>query len=228
MLRLTNDEIIKLQLYIYYFSPITSNQVESGGIHILLVRMWTKRHFQALFIQVQNSKICIEGNLTVSIKHINTFTIWCSTVQFRHSVVSDSLWPHESQHTRLPCPSPTPRVHSDWRPGKSKKLSGRLYLHRYKIVYIPSYSLQHYWFIKIFWHYKLCNTHTLEYYEDTERIRMLCINKERSPVYLKRKWQVYNRVHMLPFVWEKIKCVFPCLCIKLYQDKEEIYKNVFF
>ena len=39
-----------------------------------------------------------------------------STVQFSHSVVSDSLRPHESQHARPPCPSPTPRVHSDSRP----------------------------------------------------------------------------------------------------------------
>ena len=29
-----------------------------------------------------------------------------SSVQFSHSVVSDSLWPHESQHARPPCPSP--------------------------------------------------------------------------------------------------------------------------
>ena len=36
-----------------------------------------------------------------------------SSVQFSHSVVSDSLRPHESQHARPPCPSPTPRVHSD-------------------------------------------------------------------------------------------------------------------
>ena len=36
-----------------------------------------------------------------------------SSVQFSHSVVSDSLWPHESQHTRPPYPSPTPRVHSN-------------------------------------------------------------------------------------------------------------------
>ena len=28
-------------------------------------------------------------------------------VQFSHSVVSDSLWPHGLQHTRIPCPSPT-------------------------------------------------------------------------------------------------------------------------
>ena len=38
-----------------------------------------------------------------------------SSVQFSRSVVSDSLRPHESQHTRPPCPSPTPRVHSDSR-----------------------------------------------------------------------------------------------------------------
>ena len=31
--------------------------------------------------------------------------------QFSRSVVSDSLWPHEPQHTRPPCPSPTPGVH---------------------------------------------------------------------------------------------------------------------
>ena len=36
--------------------------------------------------------------------------------QISHSVVFDSLPPHESQHTRPPCPSPTPRVHSDSRP----------------------------------------------------------------------------------------------------------------
>ena len=34
-----------------------------------------------------------------------------SSVQFSHSVVSDSLQPHELQHARPPCPSPTPRVH---------------------------------------------------------------------------------------------------------------------
>ena len=39
-----------------------------------------------------------------------------SSVQFSRSVVSDSLRPHESQHARPPCPSPTPRVHSDSRP----------------------------------------------------------------------------------------------------------------
>ena len=33
------------------------------------------------------------------------------SVQFSRSGVSDSLWPHELQHARPPCPSPTPGVH---------------------------------------------------------------------------------------------------------------------
>ena len=38
------------------------------------------------------------------------------SVQFSYSVVSDFLRPHESQHARPPCPSPTPGVHPDPRP----------------------------------------------------------------------------------------------------------------
>ena len=37
-------------------------------------------------------------------------SFWSSSVQFSHSVMSDSLRPHGLQHTRLPLPSPTPRV----------------------------------------------------------------------------------------------------------------------
>ena len=43
-------------------------------------------------------------------------TLCLSPVQFSHSVVSDSLRPHESQHTGPPCPSLSPRVHSNSRP----------------------------------------------------------------------------------------------------------------
>ena len=39
-----------------------------------------------------------------------------SSVQFNCSVVSNSLQPHELQHARPPCPSPTPGVHSNSRP----------------------------------------------------------------------------------------------------------------
>ena len=46
----------------------------------------------------------------------NEYVPVITSVQFNRSVVSDSLWPHESQHARPPCPSPTPGVHSDSRP----------------------------------------------------------------------------------------------------------------
>ena len=44
--------------------------------------------------------------------------IWCSVhgqgyVQFSRSIVSNSLWPHESQHTRPPCPSQIPGVYTN-------------------------------------------------------------------------------------------------------------------
>ena len=41
------------------------------------------------------------------------YKLYISSVQFSHSVVSDSLRPHESEHTRPPCPWPTPRVYTN-------------------------------------------------------------------------------------------------------------------
>ena len=52
-------------------------------------------------------------NLTEMIKGLPLSMGEFSSVQFSCSVVSDSLWPHESQHARPPCPSPTPGVHSN-------------------------------------------------------------------------------------------------------------------
>ena len=46
---------------------------------------------------------------------LKCLSLFFSSVQFSRSVVSDSSRPHESQHARPPCPSPTPRVHSDSR-----------------------------------------------------------------------------------------------------------------
>ena len=45
-----------------------------------------------------------------------TNIFYFGSVQFSRSVVSDSLWPNESQHARPPCPSPTPGVHPDSYP----------------------------------------------------------------------------------------------------------------
>ena len=38
-------------------------------------------------------------------------SLYAPSVQFSRSVVSDSLWPHELQHSRPPCSSPTPGVY---------------------------------------------------------------------------------------------------------------------
>ena len=50
----------------------------------------------------------------------NSFIQWQNTsLQFGCSVMCDSFQPPGLQHTRLPCPSPTPGVHSDSRPSSS-------------------------------------------------------------------------------------------------------------
>ena len=51
-----------------------------------------------------------------------------SSVQFSCSVVSDSLRPHELQHARPPCPSPSPGVHSEFTSIKSVMPSSHLIL----------------------------------------------------------------------------------------------------
>ena len=58
----------------------------------------------------------LRPNIWVNIIQLTIVGDQFSTVQFSCSVVSDSLWPHESQHARPPCPSPTPGVHSDSHP----------------------------------------------------------------------------------------------------------------
>ena len=48
---------------------------------------------------------------TITILWSNYLPIKINSVQFSCSVLTDSLWPHEPQHTRPLCPSPTPGVH---------------------------------------------------------------------------------------------------------------------
>ena len=50
-------------------------------------------------------KSCVYGYIVTSVQF--------SSIQFSHSLVSDSSRPHESQHARPPCPSPTPTVRPD-------------------------------------------------------------------------------------------------------------------
>ena len=69
---------------------------------------YSSLHFElvaslSLFYFNFSESCSVETNLILS--------LWLSSVQLSHSVVSDSLRPHETQHARPPCPSPTPGVY---------------------------------------------------------------------------------------------------------------------
>ena len=75
-----------MNVWVYYFkwTETTSN------LSTLLIQV---------FLSIRphwNKGICIKNEFTIS------------SVQFSHSVVFNSLWPHGLQHTRLPCPTPAP------------------------------------------------------------------------------------------------------------------------
>ena len=61
----------------------------------------------------------------------------CFQVQFSCSVVYDFLQPHELQHTRPPCPSPTPGVYPNPCPYESVMPSNHLILH-HPLLLLPS------------------------------------------------------------------------------------------
>ena len=65
------------------------------------------------YSNTHNFKLCFMKNLQFSAHVTMCYFILFSSVQFSCSVASDSLWPHELQHARPPCPSPTPGVHSN-------------------------------------------------------------------------------------------------------------------
>ena len=58
----------------------------------------------------------------IKLKHFCTAKDTISSVQFSHSVVSNSLRPHELQHSRPLCTSPTPRVHPYYKQGEKTTL----------------------------------------------------------------------------------------------------------
>ena len=73
----------------------------------------SKEELKSLLMKVkeESEKVVLKLNIQ-KMKIMSSGPIQFSSVQFSRLVVSDSLWPHESQHARPPCPSPTLGVHS--------------------------------------------------------------------------------------------------------------------
>ena len=110
----------------------TSPQVGSSMsaffcLSILSIKARTHTHTHTYMITLMHTHMYTHTHshtLTHSYTHVrahNSYRFTCThthahcSVQFSRSVVSDSLQPHELQHARPPCPSPTPGVHSNSR-----------------------------------------------------------------------------------------------------------------
>ena len=80
---------------------------------------------------------CMHMSKLIKLCVFNVYSFVYNSVQFSHSVVSDSLRPHEIQHARPPCPSPTPRVHYHYTSVKFLKERKKIFLSRWclKIVF---------------------------------------------------------------------------------------------
>ena len=93
-------------------------RTESESVGLNIVPSSPRENFVKLYIPLPWNTVSLSLKDT-----LKSFLITCSvclrivtqfsSVQFSHSVVPDSLWPHESQPARPPCPSPSHGVHSD-------------------------------------------------------------------------------------------------------------------
>ena len=69
---------------------------------------------QTLFLGAPKSLQMVTAAMKLKDSYSLEGRLWLTSVHFSHSVVSDSLQPHQPQHARPSCPSPTPRVY--WNP----------------------------------------------------------------------------------------------------------------
>ena len=130
LLEIAWDKIITNTLQLRAFSPVRSIQFHSVQLlsHVRLFAIpWTSACQASL--SITDSWSLLKFMSIKSVMPFNHLILCCpflllpsifptsgsfqmsqffASVQFSHSVVSNSLWPHGLQHARLPCPSPTP------------------------------------------------------------------------------------------------------------------------
>ena len=93
-------KIVRKTINILRYADDTTLMAESKEeLKNLLMKVKEESGKAGLKVNIWKTKIMVSGPI--------------SSVPFSRSVVSDSLRPHESQHARPPCPSPTPGVHSN-------------------------------------------------------------------------------------------------------------------
>ena len=83
------------------------------GVFFVCFPVWCSPSFLDLLFNLGKFVVIVASNISFRflifpLYLCNSFSVWCS-----HSVMSDSLWPHGLQHTRPPCPSPTPGAYSN-------------------------------------------------------------------------------------------------------------------
>ena len=117
------SEIFRQQiLHLEFYTPVFLDTTSIPHRREEVITMYYFNHITMMIrLVIIHSFAIVQFLFTVSSKRVplfqrtslNLFSLVVSiySVQFSHSVVSDSFRPHESQHARPPCPSPTPGVY---------------------------------------------------------------------------------------------------------------------
>ena len=107
-----------LRVFFKQRSCIVFNSIAStGNPGCLSLRQYSMPHFIHSFFNQWMNNSYVSNTVLDTMKRVHRFgaQVFCfwkwTSVQFSHSVMSDSLQPHEPQHARPPWPSPTPRVY---------------------------------------------------------------------------------------------------------------------
>ena len=101
-----------VQIYLLLHVTKVVHHVLTCKMGIITVALICYHHIVVLSCNLGSSLFqrALEGRKT-SVLYSTVSLVAVSSDQFSHSVVSDSLRPHEPQHARPPCPSPTPTVY---------------------------------------------------------------------------------------------------------------------
>ena len=108
-------QIIKVMIT-FHWSKFFGNFSFFSSFTILVP--WCRQTIRLIYLKLRDGNTLLWIYLKQKSVFLTDFRFQFSSIQYSRSVMSDSLRPHESQHARPPCPSPTPGVHSDSRPSK--------------------------------------------------------------------------------------------------------------